>query len=168
MVEVHSGARHELKGLHRKPRRKIFTVLITKFCDSRPWFQEQFLGDKAEAKDFAVELIEPISGEARFYVQVKSTNQGYAGRGKARKLKVGLTKESLKKLQAIHAPTYVIGIDIQRECGFVVPITAQMTKGFSRMSTRRPLNCKTIKAIWKEVDEYWKTKPAALHTSKLM
>ena len=139
----------------------IFIMLITKWCDKRPWFQGLFLGAKAEAKDYLITLVEPTSGDATGYVQVKATNQGYFGKGKNRKLKVGLTKKSLKKLQATHSPTYVVGIDIEGERGYILPITSSMNKGFSRLPTVFPLNCKTIKALWKEIDDYWKNKPAA-------
>jgi hypothetical protein len=37
----------------------LFSVLIGKWCDGRPWFLESFLGDKHPATDFLVELVEP-------------------------------------------------------------------------------------------------------------
>jgi hypothetical protein len=158
----------DLRDYIGKRGEKIFSVLITRWCDGRPWFDEQFLGEKAEAKDFVVHLVGPTSGDATFYVQVKSTREGYHGQGANRKLRVGLSREDLEKLQAVHAPTYVVGIDIQAERGYIVAITADLKKGFSRLSTRHPLNCKTIKTLWKEVDDYWVARKSMLpSTSKL-
>jgi hypothetical protein len=157
-----------LKDYIGKRGEKIFSVLITKWCDGRPWFDELFLGEKAEAKDFLVNLIEPSSGDASCYIQVKATNEGYTGQGRKRKLKVGLSKEDVEKLKAVHARTYVVGIDIQKERGYILAITSATKRGFSRLPTKHPLNCKTIKALWNEVDDYWKSMKAMLPSSSAL
>src|SRR5213082_3428425 len=70
----------------------IFRYLITDWCDGEPWFDDNFLGEKQPIKDFIVNLIEPASGDAVFYAQVKATNGKYVGKGPARRLKVKLSK----------------------------------------------------------------------------
>jgi hypothetical protein len=40
---------------------RLFTVLISEWCNGRPWFEDIPLGGKHEAKDFMVELIETNS-----------------------------------------------------------------------------------------------------------
>jgi hypothetical protein len=54
----------------------ISRVLISRWCEGHPWFDEAFLGDKHPAKDFVVYLIDPSTGDASFYVQVKATTTG--------------------------------------------------------------------------------------------
>src|SRR5205085_1684776 len=109
-------------------------------------------------KDFVVYLIDPSTGDASFYVQVKSTKTGYRGSGSSRKLQVQVSKDDVKKLKQSNLPTYVVGIDIDLERGYVVAITQGSKGQISGIPTRKPLNCRTIKALWKEVDEYWKSR----------
>ena len=143
----------------------IFRVLISRWCDGHPWFDETFLGEKQEAKDFIVKLIDSSTGDASFYVQVKSTRTGYRGSGFNRKLKVKVTRDDVEKRKELKLPAYVVGIDIDLVRGYLVAIT-QGTKGqISGIPIRKPLNCRTIKALWKEVDEYWKTRPTSLPKS---
>jgi hypothetical protein len=137
----------------------IFRVLITRWCDGHPWFDEIFLGDKQETIDFMVKLIDASTGGACFCVQVKATKTGYSGSGSNRKLKVKVSREDVKKLKQTKLPTYVVGIDIDKERGYVMAITQSSEDQISGIPTRKPLNCKTIKTLWKEVDDYWKTRP---------
>jgi Domain of unknown function (DUF4365) len=136
----------------------IFTVLITRLCDGHPWFRDTFLGEKHETTDFMVELIEPTAGHAQFYVQVKSTRANYKGTRARRKLDVTVTKENVEKLKQIHAPTFVIGIDVDSERGYIVAITQASAGGIHGIPVRHSLNCRTLKALWREVDDYWKAK----------
>ena len=129
-----------LKDSIGKRGESIFTVLITKWCDGHPWFIDTFLGEKYETTDFMVELIEPTAGHAHFYVQVKSTRNRYTGRGASRKLDVSVTGEDVEKLRQIHAPVYVVGIDIDRLCGYIVAITEASPPqlSFVRLGTDAP------------------------------
>jgi hypothetical protein len=52
----------------------IFRFLIPDWCDGKPWFDDNFLGEKQPTKDFIVNLSEPTSGDAVFYAQVNATN----------------------------------------------------------------------------------------------
>lgn len=125
----------------------IFSMLITKWCNGKPWFDSTFLGDKAEAKDFLVNLFEPESGDAHFFVQVRATKSGYTGTGADEKLKVKVTKADIAKLKRIPAPAYVVGIDIVKECGFIIAITGETTRSISGITTKFPINCRVIKAL---------------------
>jgi hypothetical protein len=82
----------------------IFAFLIGKKCSGRFWFHCDFLGDKAETKDFVVYLIDPACTEATFFVQVKATSRGYSGKGKKRKLKANVSKKDVKKLKGVNGP----------------------------------------------------------------
>jgi hypothetical protein len=144
----------------------IFPMLITKWCDGEPWFDVVFLGEKAEAKDFLVHLIEPESGDAHFFVQVKATRSGYTGTGADEKLNVKVTKADVAKLKKVPAPAYVVGLDIVKECGFIIAITDATTGSISGITTRFRINCQVIKALWREVDAYWKARKMLATTSR--
>jgi hypothetical protein len=144
----------------------IFPMLITKWCEGKPWFDPTFLGEKTEAKDFLVNLIRPESGDAHFFVQVKATRNGYTGTGPDEKLTVQVTKADIAKLKKVPAPTYVVGIDIVKECGFIIAITNATTGSISGITTRFRINCRVIKALWKEVDAYWKARKMLAATSR--
>jgi hypothetical protein len=51
-------------------------LILTQICPGRsePYFRPTFLGDKHPTFDFLVEL---VGAEGYFFVQVKSTRQGY-------------------------------------------------------------------------------------------
>jgi hypothetical protein len=155
-----------LKDFIGKRGESIFTVLITKRCDGRPWFTYTFLGDKHDTTDFMVELIKPTAGHAQFYVQVKSTGSYYKGRGANRQLDVTVSKKDVENLKQIHAPVYVVGIDIDRVCGYIVAVTQASVGGIHGIPVRHSLNCRTLRGLWKEVDNYWKTKTILAQESR--
>lgn len=144
----------------------IFRMLITRWCNGEPWFDDVFLGEKAETKDFMVTLIEPTSGDAPCYVQVKATTAGYSGKGNKKKLRVKVSLADVNKLKTSPGPAYVVGIDIKKECGFLVPITQTTTKAISGISTRDRINCRLIKKLWHEVNDYWNARKMLPPTSQ--
>ena len=77
-----------------------------------------------------------------------------------------LPKKIVEKLKRIHAPTFVVGIDIDRVCGYIVAITQASAGGINGIPTSNSLNCRTLKALWKEVDNYWKAKNILTQKSK--
>jgi hypothetical protein len=111
-----------------------------------------------EAKDFLVNLIEPESGDAHFFVQVKATRSGYTGTGPDEKPNVNVTRADIAKLKKVPAPTSVVGIDIVKECGFLIAITGETTGSLSGITTRFRINCRVIKALWNEVDTCWRAR----------
>jgi len=144
----------------------IFSVLITTWCNRAPLFFDVFLGEKHPTTDFFVELVNPNVGKAGFYVQVKSTKGNYKGKGDGREIDVEISKEDVAELKKILAPVYVVGIDILAQRGFIKGISQETTGGIYGISTRRSLTCRTLKALWKEVDEYWAGKPMLAATSR--
>lgn len=134
----------------------VFAFLIGKRCGGKFWFDSEFLGDKAETKDFTVSAINPGCGEATFFVQVKATAKGYRGKGAKRKLKVNVTKADVKKLKQVTGPAYVAGIDIEGEEGFLLAITKYTrNRTISGMPCTNPINCALITKLWIEVEAYW-------------
>ncbi|MCI0682468.1 MAG: DUF4365 domain-containing protein [Gemmataceae bacterium] len=133
----------------------IFEYLIGKKCKGRFWFQTTFAGDKAETKDFIVNLIEPSTGEATFFAQVKATSKGYSGKRSARKLRVNVTKKDMKKLKSVNGPAFVVGIDVERQTGYLVAITAETGDRLSGLPCTHKIGCELIEKLWKEIDAYW-------------
>ncbi|MCI0457598.1 MAG: hypothetical protein L0Z62_11560 [Gemmataceae bacterium] len=133
----------------------IFAFLIGKKCSGRFWFHCDFLGDKAETKDFTVYLIEPSCEEATLFVQVKSTSKGYTGKGSNRKLKVNVSKKDVAKLKKVTGPAYVAGIDVELECGFLLAITKATGDRISGIPCKHPIDCALIEKLWKEAESYW-------------
>lgn len=133
----------------------VFAFLISKKCRGRFWFYSEFLGDKAETKDFTVYLIEPDYTEATFFAQVKATSKGYSGKGVNRKLKANVSKKDVKKLKELTGPAYVVGIDIELDQGFIIAITEETGERLSGIPCRHKIDCDLIQKLWKEVTHYW-------------
>lgn len=133
----------------------LFRTLITKWCGGEPWFDDDYLGEKRETKDFAVNLVEPSSGDAYFFVQVKATEGRYTGTGSKRRLGVKLTKKDMSKLKRSGGPAFVFGIDIVSERGYFVQISKKSPASLSGIPLRNRINCKNIRKIWESVNDYW-------------
>src|SRR5262245_14255326 len=142
----------------------LFRVAITKWCGGKPWFEVVFQGEKAEALDFEVRLRDSTVFQAVFYVQVKATakNVRYSGTGKDRRLLVRLKGKDAKKLGRMKVPAFVVGIDVHSGACYLKHIPAGTKKGFESMSTRRPLNCQTIRRLWAKVEEFWNSRPQGM------
>ena len=144
----------------------LFQSLITKWCDGAPWFTEVvFLGAKSEALDYSVKLIEPTDISAIFHVQVKATTTGYIGRGSKKKLNVKVVKKDVEKMKKSPIPVFVVGIDITNESGFILGITDK-SKSISGVPVSNKLNCKAIKKLWNEVNDYWSARNVTPTSSK--
>ncbi len=145
----------------------LFRVAITKWCSGKQWFDETFEGEKAEGLDFEVTLLRSSVFHASFYVQVKATAKPnrYSGTGKRRKIRVTLKAADARKLGTMRLPVYIVGIDVLSGKAYIKNVTAGATKGFSGISTRRPLNCRAIRQLWDEVEDFWRSRPEGLTTS---
>jgi hypothetical protein len=146
---------------------ELFRVAITKWCSGKQWFDETFMGEKTEGLDFEVTLLESSVFHASFYVQVKATAKPnpYSGTGKRRKIRVTLKSADAKKLGRMKVPVYVVGIDVLSDKAYIKNVRAGATRGFTSISTRRPLNCRAIRQLWNEVEAFWKSRPDGLTTS---
>jgi hypothetical protein len=132
----------------------IFSVLISKFHSSgEPLFIPQFLGDKWPLVDFIVELVGAGSTVPYFFVQVRTTREGYTKKDK--RLKVSVPAQKVRLLALHPAPTYIAGIDEINEAGFIVSANGEHLKGMSSMSTAFPINTSNREALWNEVKDYW-------------
>ncbi|MEA5579300.1 DUF4365 domain-containing protein [Anabaena sp. UHCC 0451] len=133
---------------------RIFEVLITKFhSDAGPIFKPQFLGDKWQYVDFIVELVGAGSYIPYFFVQVKTTRQGYTKKDK--RLKVQVKKESVIGIASYPAPTYIVGIDEVQEVGYLVSANGENLTSLSSLSTNFPINKQNREILWDEVNSFW-------------
>src|SRR5262245_27581609 len=102
---------------------------MTQGCPSRkdPYFRQRVLGDRHPTLDYLVEL---VGSEAFFFfVQVKSTRQGYRKGRSIRQLRVNVGKEDVRRMTASPIPTYVVGIDEPGEVGYILSMNEPRRAG---------------------------------------
>ncbi|HWG45086.1 MAG TPA: hypothetical protein VN688_20115 [Gemmataceae bacterium] len=135
----------------------IFYVRITDFCGRKqPLFHPRFLGEKAQTLDYLVELVGAGERTPFFFVQVKTTREGYTKRPQPPRLKVGMSRHAVQRLALYPAPTYLVGIDERREEGYILAILEGMTDPISSFPTNFPLDCANLRLLWEEVRQFWK------------
>ena len=103
-----------------------------------------------------------------FYVQVKATAKPnrYSGVGKKRRIMVTLRPSNARKLGKMKIPAYVVGVDVLSGKAYIAHVKAGATKGFTGIPTRQVLNCVAIKKLWKEVEDFWKSRPHGMTDSE--
>lgn len=132
----------------------IFTVLMTEFhSKAGSIFKLQFLGDKWQYVDFIVELIGAGNIVPYFFVQVKTTRQGYTK--KLNRLKVKVPQEHVRGLALYPAPTYIVGIDEIGKKGYVISANGENLTSLSSLSTEFPINHSNREILWEEVNNFW-------------
>lgn len=145
----------------------LFYVLITKFYGrARPLFRPQFLGDKWPTVDFIVELMDAGSTTPYFFVQVKTTRDGYTK--KDRRLKVQVEKDEMRKLASYPAPTYIVGVDEIGEAGYIISANGEWLASLASLSTEHPLDETNQKLLWDEVNSFWARSQVSLDASKFV
>ena len=72
----------------------------------------------------------------------------------------------MARLKRSAGPAFVVGIDIESDRGYLVQITAKSPRSFSSLSLRHPINCRTIKKLWAQIDAYWIVHPMLPTTSR--
>jgi hypothetical protein len=78
---------------------------------------------------------------------------------------VNLTKADATKLGSRKLPAYVVGIDAISEAAYIQHVPAGAKRGFAGISCRVRLDCKTIRKLWNEVEDFWASRPAGLGAS---
>ena len=142
----------------------MFEALILDPGDRpEPLFNPTFFGDKFPAIDHYVEL---IGATARYYffVQVKSTPQGYKQVHGEKRLKVQVSKEDVDRLVAFPAPTYVVGIDERKWKAYILSVNEPRNR-IANFPTRYPLNRTNMQKLWEEVSAFWASKDMVLKNS---
>ena len=91
----------------------IFRIRITQYG----LFSAYFLGEKAPIEDILLEINDDKTPYSCL-IQVKTTEQGY---NKKKNLKVKVTKKKFEALLKRPLPTYVAGVDLNKEVVFITP-----------------------------------------------
>lgn len=154
----------------------LFYTLITKRVDivgkvipaGGYLFEPQFLGEKWPFADYFVELRGTIATiNPFFFVQVKTTTLGYTQVSNRLKSKADAAK--IQGLAAYPAPTYVVGIDLYNEQGYVVSANNERCTGLSSINTAYPLSDGMNRwLLWQEVLAYWHTPAVPKLASKFV
>lgn len=135
----------------------IFYVLMTEFhSEAGPIFRPQFLGDKWPTVDFIVELLGAAGGVPYFFVQVRTTRAVFTSR--KQRLKVGVPRQSLRRLGMLPAPTYVVGIDEIGEAGYIVSANGESSAQITSLPTLHPIDHRRREQLWREVHDYWQAR----------
>jgi len=144
----------------------LFFVILTKlYGRTRPLFKPQFLGDKWPTVDFIVELVDYSSKVVPyFFVQVKTTQQGYTKKDK--RLKIQVSARDARRLASFPAPTYVVGIDEVNEVAYITSANGKPQYGLKSLSTQFPINKQTQNALHEEVEQFWRDLSQAGITSR--
>ena len=140
----------------------LFCLLMTQICPGRnePYFRPRFLGDKYPTFDYLVEL---VGSEAYFFfVQVKSTRQGYRKGAGTRRLRVNVNREDVQRMIASPVPAYVVGIDEPQEVGYLLSINEPRQAGLGGLPARHLLDCGNLKRLWQEVQSFWASRNMVL------
>jgi len=128
---------------------------MTQICPGRkePYFRLQFLGDKYPTFDYLVQL---VGSEAYFFfVQVKSTRQGYRQGSGIMRLRVNVDREDVQRMVASPIPAYVVGIDVPREVGYLLSMNEPRRAGLGGLPARHVLDCGNLQRLWQEIRTYW-------------
>lgn len=139
-------------------------LLLTQICPGRnePYFRPTSLGDKHPTFDYLVEL---VGSEAYFFVQVKSTRQGYRQGRDIRRLRVNVDKADVRRMVASPIPAYVVGIDEPREVGYLLSMNEPRQAGLGGLPARHLLNCGNLRRLWQEIHDFWVTRNMVLTDS---
>jgi hypothetical protein len=133
----------------------LFCLLVTQTCPGRtgPYFRARFLGDKFPTFDYLVEL---VGSEAYFFfVQVKSTRQGYRPGRDCRRLRVNVDKEDVQRMVASPIPAYIVGIDEPQKVGYLLSMNEPRQGGLGGLPAKHLLDCANLERLWREVQAFW-------------
>jgi hypothetical protein len=147
----------------------IAHMRLTDMCrkNGLPYFEAHFLGDKCQTFDFLVELVGAGQRRPYFFVQVKASQRGFTNTTPPR-LRVKVSKSDVLKMVLFQAPTYVIGVDEPRGQAYVIAVFGNMSEGIGSLSTQHQLNPGTLRYLWEEVREFWKTYHLHQHQSRFV
>jgi hypothetical protein len=120
-----------------------------------PYFWPHYLGEKCEAFDFLVELVDAGEKTPFFFVQVKATRKGYTRTQTPPRLRVEVSERDVCRMVAYPAPTYVVGVHEEEERAFVISVHGTMTESIPSITTAHELTDETLRRLWDEVREFW-------------
>jgi hypothetical protein len=145
----------------------ICFLLLTQFCGREvPLFRPHFLGEKFPTLDYLVELVNAGPATPFCFVQVKTTTRGYTQpKTGARRFRVQISADDMRRLRLYPAPTYIIGIDERTEVGYISAADQHSPNRLTSLSTQFLVNCENLERLWHEVREYWRQRDMRLPRS---
>jgi len=133
-----------------------------------PYFWPHPLGEKCETFDLLVELVDAGEMTPFFFVQVKTTQQAYTKSQSPPRLRVKIERADVVRMATFPAPTYVVGVHERDERAFVVAVLVRMGEAIPSITTGHELTSTTLKSLWDEVSNYWRTRHAPQTTSRFL
>ena len=122
-----------------------------------PYFWPHFLGEKCETFDFLVELVDAGEKTPFFYVQVKTTRKELTKDQTPPRLRVEVSEKDIRRMVAYPAPTYVVGVHEAEERAFIISVHGTMSEAVPSITTAHELTCETLRRLWDEVLEFWRS-----------
>jgi hypothetical protein len=121
-------------------------------------FETVAVGEKWPVIDIYAETKTANGHKIFCFFQVKSTISGYTQR--ERKLKVQIDREHLNELANFNAPTYLIGVDYNKQnpilsAAYIKIIRGTYQTGISSMETTKVLNEDNLIILKSEVETFW-------------
>ena len=132
----------------------VFRTRITQYG----MFSAYFLGEKAPIEDIFLEINDSATPYSCL-VQIKSTEKGYTKKDK--NLKVTVSKKKFEQLLNRPLPTYVAGVDLNKEVVFITPAFNKQDRQSSMKTNHKldfndPLITKnTLDNLKKDIINYW-------------
>jgi hypothetical protein len=146
----------------------LAVLLLSDYCGRvEPFFRLHFLGEKCPTVDYLVELVGSTSESGFFFIQVKTTAQGYTKDAAARRLKVQVSQQDVDRLVKYPAPTYVIGVDVTNRVGYILSVNEPRGR-IASLPTKYPINCANLELLWAEVRDYWASHDMILRDSRFL
>ena len=145
----------------------VFVWLMMQDCGRpRPLFRPYFLGEKFPTLDYLVELVDTGPTTQSFFVQVKSTRQGYDRdkHGNLR-LKVRVSANDMQRLALYPAPTYIVGIDEPQRRAYIVSAHQTNPTQLRGLPTTYSIDCQNLISLWHEVKDFWTQRDMQLRNS---
>jgi hypothetical protein len=133
---------------------------------SYSYFSTVLLGEKFEAVDIYGQLM-GLRGELMpyyFFIQVKGTTTGYTVR--QNRLKVKVLESDLRKIRALTAPTYIVGVDLLTERCYIASANDDCPSHFPSLPTTYLVDMRNIEDLWLEVRDFWEANQNRLATSR--
>jgi hypothetical protein len=133
-----------------------------------PYFKPILLGQKYEAVGIYVQLL-GSSGEFMpyyFFVQVKGTADADRYTKRARRLKVAVSANDIRKIKLFPAPTYIIGVDQPLEHCYIASANEDCPGHFPSIPTKFLLDSSNSSDLWTEVRDFWVSNRVRLKSSR--
>ena len=142
----------------------IFELAITYYEQFQgPLFKPGFLGEKWEAIDYYVELLDVPHARPFFFVQVKATASPLpAG---AMGLQIRVEKSKCERLYRIPGPTYIVGVHEPTKKAYIFSLHDKPKKGVYSIPLKHELTPDNLQILHNEVREFWQSsnKPTRSH-----